>query len=162
MNINARTIKHDSLPCHLFKPFQSFIAMSPCKGSHWFQELRGEPYSHTCRPHWCHRLGRGWSPRVWVRTPQVLCTGFPKPGNTPAEWLLTKICSISLLKVMFPNLVKLSAVAQSLSVTNAWPERGASDLKWIKTRLRNSLKDDMLDSLLQISINGPLYQKQKM
>ena len=62
---------------------------------------------------------------------------------------------------MFPNLVKLSAVAQSLSVTNAWPERGASDLKWIKTRLRNSLKDDMLDSLLQISINGPPVSKAK-
>ena len=79
-----------------------------------------------------------------MRTPQVRCTGFPKPGNTPTEWLLTKICSISLLKVMFPNLVKLSAVAQSLSVTNAWPEWGPSDLKWIKTRLRNSLKDDIV------------------
>ena len=56
---------------------------------------------------------------------------------------------------MFPNLVKLAAVAQSLPVTNAWPERGACALKCIKTRLRNSLKDDMLECLLQISINGP-------
>lgn len=82
-------------------------------------------------------------------------TTTPQPGSTPTEWLLTKLCSISSFKVMFPNLVKLAAVAQSLPVTNAWPERGASALKRIKTRLRNSLKDDMLDSLLQISINGP-------
>ena len=85
----------------------------------------------------------------------------PQPGNTPTEWLLTKLCSISSFKVMFPILVKLSAVAQSLPVTNAWPGRGASALKRIKTRLRNSLKDDMLDALLQVSINGPQVSKAK-
>ena len=128
--------------------------MSFCKGSHWFQELQGGTYSHTCRPLWCHRLGRSWSPQVCVGTLQVCCTGFPQPGNTSTEWLLSKMCSILSFKVMFPNLVKLSAVAQSLSVTNAWPERGTSALKRIKTRLWNSLKDNMLNSLLQISING--------
>ena len=39
----------------------------------------------------------------------------PQPGNTPTEWLLTMLCSIPSFKVMFPNLVRLSAVAQSLS-----------------------------------------------
>jgi len=85
----------------------------------------------------------------------------PQPANTPTDWLLTKLCSISSFKVMFPNLVKLSAVAQSLPVTNAWPERGASALKRIKTRLRNSLKDDMPDALLQVSINGPQVSEAK-
>ena len=85
----------------------------------------------------------------------------PQPGNTPTEWLLTKLCSIGTFRVMFPNLVKLSAVAQSLPVTNAWPERGASALKRIKTRLRNSLKDDMLGALLQVSINGPPVSEAK-
>ena len=78
----------------------------------------------------------------------------PQPGSTAPEWLLTKLYSIPSFKVMFPNLVKLSAVAQSLPVTNAWLERGASALKRIKTRLWNSLKDDTLDVLLQVSING--------
>ena len=82
-------------------------------------------------------------------------TEAQQPEVTSTEWLLTKLCSIPSFKVMFPNLVKLAAVAQSLPVTNAWPERGASALKHIKTRLRNSLKDDMLECLLQISINGP-------
>lgn len=88
-------------------------------------------------------------------------TTTPQPGNTPTEWLLTKLCSISSFKAMFPNLVKLATVAQTLPVTNAWPERGASALKRIKTRLRNSLKDDMLESLLQIAINGPAVSQAK-
>ena len=88
-------------------------------------------------------------------------TTTPQPGNTPTEWLLTKLCSISSFKAMFPNLVKLATVAQTLPVTNAWPERGASALKRIKTRLRNSLKDDMLESLLQIAINGPSVSQAK-
>lgn len=70
-------------------------------------------------------------------------TGAQQPGLTSTEWLLTKLCSISSFKVMFPNLVKLAAVTQGLPVTNAWPERGTHALKRIKTRLRNSLKDDM-------------------
>jgi len=42
-----------------------------------------------------------------------------------------------------------------MPVSNAWPERGASALKRLKTRLRNSQKKEMLESLLHISINGP-------
>lgn len=88
-------------------------------------------------------------------------TTTPQPGNTPTEWLLTKLCGISSFRAMFPNLMKLATVAQTLPVTNAWPERGASALKRIKTRLRNSLKDDMLESLLQIAINGPSVSQAK-
>ena len=62
-------------------------------------------------------------------------TGAQQPDVTSTEWLLTKLCSISSLKVMFPNMVKLAAVAQSLPLTTAWPERGANALKHIKTRL---------------------------
>lgn len=88
-------------------------------------------------------------------------TTTPQPGNTPTEWLPTKLCGISSFRAMFPNLMKLATVAQTLPVTNAWPERGASALKRIKTRLRNSLKDDMLESLLQIAINGPSVSQAK-
>ena len=42
-----------------------------------------------------------------------------------------------------------------LPVLNAWPERGASALKHIKTRLRSQLSNLMLQSLMQMSINGP-------
>ncbi|CAB4013808.1 zinc finger 862-like, partial [Paramuricea clavata] len=52
-------------------------------------------------------------------------------------------------------------VALVLPVSNAWPERGASKLKLVKSRLRSCLKNDLLNSLLQISINGPdLFSKE--
>jgi len=49
-------------------------------------------------------------------------TEVQQPEATSTECLLTKLCSIPSFKVMFPNLVKLAAVVQSLPVTNAWPE----------------------------------------
>ena len=54
-----------------------------------------------------------------------------------------------------PCLLELAEVFLSLPVSNAWPERGASAIKRLKTRLRSSLKNDKLDALLQVSINGP-------
>ena len=43
-------------------------------------------------------------------------------------------------------------------VTNAWPERGASAVKRVKTRFRSQIKDDLLNSLLMITINGPAFK----
>jgi hypothetical protein len=56
---------------------------------------------------------------------------------------------------IFHKLAHIAAIILSLPVSIAWPERGASALKRIKTRLRSRLKDDMLSGLLQVSINGP-------
>ena len=42
-----------------------------------------------------------------------------------------------------------------MPVTNAWPERGASAVKRMKTRSRRSMNCDLLNALLTISINGP-------
>ncbi|KAK3086354.1 hypothetical protein FSP39_017317 [Pinctada imbricata] len=56
---------------------------------------------------------------------------------------------------LFPKFAKVAAVILSLPVSNAWPERGASAIKRIKTRLRNRIKNPMLGSLMQVSINGP-------
>lgn len=40
-------------------------------------------------------------------------------------------------------------------MSNAWPERGASALKNTKTRHRNRIQNDLLDALLQVTVNGP-------
>ena len=56
---------------------------------------------------------------------------------------------------MFLNLVSLAELAQRIPVSNAWPERGASAITRIKTRLRNRLSEKMLNSLLHLSINAP-------
>ena len=54
-----------------------------------------------------------------------------------------------------PNLLYIAEVCLSLPASNAWPERGASAVKRLKNRLRSSLKNDVLKSLMHISINGP-------
>ena len=52
-------------------------------------------------------------------------------------------------------LSKDREVTLSAPITNAWPERGASAIKSIMAQLRNRLKNDMLNSLLHILVNGP-------
>ena len=52
-------------------------------------------------------------------------------------------------------VISIVEVALSMPVSNAWPERGASAVKCIKTRLRNSLGQEMMHTLMHISINGP-------
>lgn len=44
---------------------------------------------------------------------------------------------------IFSKLAHIATTILSLPVSNAWPERGASALKRIKTRLRSRLKDNM-------------------
>ena len=70
------------------------------------------------------------------------------------EWCLEKLLSNPSYSTMMPLLMFLAEVALSMPVSNAWPERGASAVKRIKTRLRSSLGQTMLDSLMNLSING--------
>ena len=58
------------------------------------------------------------------------------------------------LSKFFPHIIELAEICQSLPVSNAWPERGASTIKRIKTRLRSTLKQDMIMTLMNVSING--------
>ena len=76
--------------------------------------------------------------------------------ETPLEWVLKKLIrNRSEMGYFYPTLVRLAEVVLSFPVTNAWPERGVSAMKRIKTRLRNRLKNDMLNTLMQWKINGP-------
>ena len=77
-------------------------------------------------------------------------------SKTPTEWLLEHMLGMqSTYQHLCPCVLELAEVCLSLPVSNAWPERGASCVKRLKTRLRSSLKNDMLQALMQISINGP-------
>ena len=55
----------------------------------------------------------------------------------------------------FDKVVQLAKIACVTPVTNAWPERGESAVKRIKSRTTSTLRNDLLNALLQISINGP-------
>lgn len=71
------------------------------------------------------------------------------PTITPTDWCRQKLL---FMKDLVPFNLPLVA---SLPVSNAWPERGTRSLKLIKTRLRSRMKNDILNSLLQILISGP-------
>ena len=75
---------------------------------------------------------------------------------TSLQWLLTEILKEKPTYTYFyPEIMKIIEVVHSAPLTNAWPERGASALKRIKTRMRSRLKNDILNTLLMISISGP-------
>jgi hypothetical protein len=80
---------------------------------------------------------------------------------SPTQKVLQKILQKRVdFNVFFPHLVFLAEVCQSIPVSNAWPERGASTVKRLKTRFRSRLKQDMMMSLMTIAINGPEIGKE--
>jgi len=79
-------------------------------------------------------------------------------GETQTEVVLKKLLQTGTLS---PLLCSLAEAGLSLSITNAWPERGASAIKRIKTRLRARLSNKM-ESLLHISVNGPEVCTEKL
>lgn len=77
--------------------------------------------------------------------------------GTPTEWSLKRVMAMkSTFGQVYPKSVQVAEAALAVPVSNAWPERGASQLKLIKTRIRSQIKNDLLASLLHISINGPV------
>lgn len=75
---------------------------------------------------------------------------------TPTEWSLKRLLSMRTeYGHFYPKLVWIAEIILSLPLSNAWPERGASAVKRVKSRLRSSMTNQMLEALLHISINGP-------
>ena len=86
---------------------------------------------------------------------------YPEDSKlTPTEWFL-----LYLLKrkrsyaPFFPLFMSIAEAVLCIPVSNAWPERGASSIKNIKTRLRSRLTNTMLEGILHIQINGPPVNK---
>ena len=75
--------------------------------------------------------------------------------STSIEWLLNHIVKSFSDAEEFRRITDLAKIADIVPVTNAWPERGACAAKRIKTRNRSQIKNDLLNSLLHVSISGP-------
>ena len=56
---------------------------------------------------------------------------------------------------VFEEILFVAEVGLSLPCSNAWPERGGSVINITKTKFRNQLNNEMLNSLMQVSINAP-------
>ena len=77
-------------------------------------------------------------------------------AETPIEWTLQKMLAMrATYQYFIPGLLWLVEICLSLPVSNAWPERGASAIKRLKTRMRSTMKNEMLGALLHITIKGP-------
>ena len=74
--------------------------------------------------------------------------------ETPTEACLKHLAKLGDM-LMFPLLSSVAEAILSLNLSNAWPERGASCVKRLKTRLRSRLSSRMLETLLHIVVNGP-------
>ena len=71
-----------------------------------------------------------------------------------SEWALQCIVK-GFREGNFFYICELAKIALITPATNAWPERGANAVKRVTSRMRNTMKNDLLNSLLHISINGP-------
>ena len=77
-----------------------------------------------------------------------------QPQDTTASQL-KELFSNDMLKAMFPNLNKIASIGLTIPVSTASVERSFSQMKMIKTRLRNSLSDCSLSHLMRITIEAP-------
>ena len=74
---------------------------------------------------------------------------------TSNEWFINKLLSNRNTFQSYSEVLKLAEIAAVIPVSNAWPKRGASSMKHIKSRLRSCLKSDLLNALMQVAVNGP-------
>ncbi|CAG2229927.1 unnamed protein product [Mytilus edulis] len=93
-----------------------------------------------------------------------ICNLLENSDSANSQTLVDVLCM--KLKDLQMNVKKISGlctagasvmveIVLAVPVSNAWPERGCSKVKIIKTDLRNRLKNVVLNGLMMISINGP-------
>ena len=72
-----------------------------------------------------------------------------------ALWRIVRMFSSNEDVTMIYEIAKVALITP---VTNAWPERGVSAVICVKTRFRSQMKNDLLNSLLMITTNGPAFK----
>ena len=84
-------------------------------------------------------------------------------NTTSTQWFLSHLMkSKSEYQPFFGELLLIAEAAITLPVSNAWPERGASALKIVKSRCRSRLQNDMPEAMLHVKISGPALGSSKM
>ena len=73
------------------------------------------------------------------------------------EWLLKQIVKRFSETEEYQQISWMEKLALTVPVTKTWPEHGGSAIKRIKTRNKSSMKNDLLNALLMILINGPAF-----
>ena len=77
---------------------------------------------------------------------------------TTTDWTLQRfLARRKTYQDTYSELLMVAEAAWTMPLSNCWPERGGSAIKRIKTRMRSRLTDDMLNALMHVGINGPLF-----
>ena len=103
---------------------------------------------------------------VEVCTPVLISCEIHTEWNTfhhilakkPKDYMKTQLKELAtneMLETMFPNLNRLAKICLSIPVGTALVERSFSQMKKIKTRLRNHIGESSLSSLMKIAIESP-------
>ena len=79
---------------------------------------------------------------------------FKEYNNISMEKVFSNLLTKDTIRAAFPNLVTLASLAVTLPVTTATVERSFSDMKLIKTHLRNRFGEESLDQAMRICIEG--------
>jgi len=74
---------------------------------------------------------------------------------TSTGWFVNKLLTNRNAFQSYSEVLKLSEIAAVIPASNAWPKRGGSSMKHIKSRLRSCLKSDLLNALMQVAVNEP-------
>ena len=90
----------------------------------------------------------------WVQFKENIESNKLKLKISPTEWTLKHLMTNSSDSEYF-LINEIIKIAMVTPVSNAWPERGASAIKRIKSRLRSVMSDETLNCFLMISMNGP-------
>ena len=93
--------------------------------------------------------------RKWNEHKKRMSENKFKLKQSSTEWAFQIIINNYTGEPGCEKIVQLAKVACVTPVTNAWPERGASAVKRIKSHTRSTMKNDLLNGLMHISINGP-------
>ena len=82
------------------------------------------------------------------------CKNSPILSPTMQD-ILEEMMKSKTYEGVFPETWKLLNIMMALPVSTATVERTFSQMKLIKTRLRNRLSDSNLEHLMKIAIEGP-------
>ena len=93
--------------------------------------------------------------KKWISFKSHLKNNKTELESTSTEWTLKQIVKKYAEMDEFKEISFLAQVPLTIPVTNAWRERGSCTVKQIKSCTRRAMKNDLLNSLLNIFINGP-------
>ena len=91
--------------------------------------------------------------KKWLHFKDQVAANKLKLKHTATEWVLCQV--LSQFQEEFGHIVAIAKIALVTPVSNAWPERGGSTIKHIKSRSRSQMKNDVLEALMMISLNRP-------